>query len=164
METAIAVAAILFGIIGIIGSIVPGIAGPPLSWVGMLLIYLWGDGTDGGGSSLSLTALLVWLGIVTIITIMDYVVPAYFTKMTGGSKKGSWGATIGLLVGMFISPVLMIVLSLAGAFLFELLLADNTPGGSIKAALGTFLGFLFSTGIKLICSAVMMYQIIVYAF
>ncbi|MBQ9202521.1 MAG: DUF456 domain-containing protein [Bacteroidales bacterium] len=164
METAIAVAAILFGIIGIIGSIVPGIAGPPLSWVGMLLIYLWGGGTDAGGSPLSLTALLVWLGIVTIITIMDYVVPAYFTKMTGGSKKGSWGATVGLLVGMFISPVLMIVLSLAGAFLFELLLADNTPGGSIKAALGTFLGFLFSTGIKFICTAVMMYQIIVYAF
>ena len=164
METAIAVAAILFGIIGIIGSIVPGIAGPPLSWVGMLLIYLLGGGSDASGSPLSLTALLVWLGIVIIITIMDYVVPAYFTKLTGGSKKGSWGATIGLLVGMFISPVVMIVLSLAGAFLFELLLADNTPGGSIKAALGTFMGFLFGTGIKLICTAVMMYQIIVYAF
>ena len=35
----------------LIGSIAPGLPGPPLSWVGLLLIYIWGGGTDGAGNA-----------------------------------------------------------------------------------------------------------------
>ena len=70
---------------------------------------------------------------------------------------------IGLFAGLvFPMPGGMIVTSLAGAFLAELLLAGKDAGSSLKASLGAFLGFLSGTGIKLIASAVMLYFFIVY--
>ena len=65
METFIAIAAIILGVVGIVGSVAPGLPGPPLSWFGMLLLYIWGSGTNAAGEPLSTTMLLVWLGIVT---------------------------------------------------------------------------------------------------
>ncbi|MBO4340913.1 MAG: DUF456 domain-containing protein [Bacteroidales bacterium] len=164
METFIAVVAIAFGIVGIIGSIVPGLPGPPLSWLGMLCIYAWGSGVNGEGESMSLTLLLVWLAIVIVVSILDYVVPAYFTKVTGGSKYGSLGAIAGLFIGLLIPPVGMIVGSLLGAFVAELVFASKDAVDSIKSAFGAFIGFIFGTGLKLITSAVMMFYIIIYAF
>ena len=99
METFIAILAIIFGIVGIVGSIAPALPGPPLSWVGMLVLYIWGAGSNGAGDPMTTKFLLIWLGIVIVVSLLDYVVPAYFTKLTGGSKYGSWGAVIGLLWG-----------------------------------------------------------------
>ena len=45
--------------------------------------------------------LLIW-GIVTVVVLLlDYVVPAWGTKRFGGSKWGTWGSVVGLIVGMF---------------------------------------------------------------
>ena len=164
METVIIIIAILLGIVGIIGSIVPGIPGPPISWLGMLVLYIWGSGLDSAGDPMSTRLLLIWLGVTIIVTILDYIVPAYFTKITGGSKYGGWGAIIGLFAGLVFTPVGMIVGSLIGAFVAELLFANKDAGTSLKSALGAFLGFLFGTGLKLISTAVMLYYIIVFAF
>ena len=164
METFIAILAILLGIIGIIGSVAPGLPGPPLSWAGMLVIYLWGGGTDKAGDPMGSKLLLIWLAVTVVVTILDYIVPAYFTKMTGGSKYGGWGAIAGLVFGMFFTPVGMILGSLIGAFAFEFLFAKKDTTTSVKSAFGAFLGFLFGTGAKLICSGVMMYYIVIYAF
>ena len=164
METFIAILALLLGLVGIVGSIVPGLPGPPLSWVGMLLIYLWGGGTDGSGGTMTLTFLLIWLAVTIVITIIDYVVPAYFTKLTGGSKAGGWGAIIGLFAGLVVPPVGMIVGSLIGAFVAELVFAKKDTATSLKSALGAFLGFIFGTGAKLIASGLMLFYIFVYAF
>lgn len=164
METFIAVLAIIFGLVGIIGSIAPGIPGPPVSWLGMLLLYIWGGGTNGAGEPLSTTFLLVWLGIVIVVSLVDYFVPVYFTRLTGGSKWGGWGAVAGLFLGLIYPPVGMILGSLIGAFAGELLFAGKDAATSMKSALGAFLGFMFGTGIKLICTAVMMFYIVIYAF
>lgn len=164
METFIAIAAIVLGIIGIVGSIAPGLPGPPLSWLGMLIIYIWGSGSNAAGEPMSTTFLLIWLGVVIVISILDYLVPGYFTKLTGGSKYGSWGAIAGLFIGMIYPPVGMIFGSLLGAFVAEFLFAGKGAGASLKSAFGAFMGFLAGTGIKLICSGVMLFYIIIYAF
>ena len=127
MEVFIAIVAVLCGIIGIIGSIAPALPGPPISWVGMLILYFWG-GTNGAGETMSLSILLIWLAIVILVTILDYVVPAYFTKLTGGSKYASIGTTVGLIAGLFIPPVGMILGSLLGAFIAELIFAGKSAG------------------------------------
>ncbi len=164
METFVAVVAIILGLVGIVGSIAPGLPGPPLSWVGLLLLYLWGGGTDGGGEPMSLTFLLLWLGVTVLITVIDYIVPACFTKLTGGSKAGGWGAIIGLFAGLVYPPVGMILGSLLGAFVAELVFAKKDTATSIKSALGAFLGFLFGTGAKLAAAGVMLFYIVVFAF
>ena len=164
METFIAILAILLGVVGIIGSVAPALPGPPLGWLGMLVLYIWGGGANGAGEPMSTQFLLIWLGIVIIVSILDYIVPAYFTKLTGGSKYGSWGAIAGLFVGLIVPPVGMILGSLIGAFAAELLFAGTDTVTSLKSAFGAFLGFLFGTGLKLICSAVMLFYIVIYAF
>ena len=164
METLIAIFAILLGALAIIGSIAPALPGPPLGWVGLLILYIWGGGTNAAGETMSTTFLLIWLGIVIVVSLLDYVVPAYFTKLTGGSKYGSWGAIAGLFVGLIFPPVGMILGSLLGAFIAELLFADKDAMTSLKSAFGAFMGFLFGTGLKLICSAVMLFYIVIYAF
>ncbi len=157
MNVVMIILAVLLGLVGIIGSIVPGIPGPPLSWIGLLLIYFF------GGDPMSRTLLFVMLAVTIVVTVVDYLVPAWFTKVTGGSKYAAWGAILGLLAGLiFPLPGGMIVTSLAGAFLAEMLIAGKGAGASFKSSLGAFLGFLSGTGIKLIASAVMLYYIIAY--
>ena len=69
METAIIILAILAGVIGLAGSILPGLPGTPVSWVGMLLLYIWGTGTNGAGDPMSLTTLIVWGVVVVIVSV-----------------------------------------------------------------------------------------------
>ena len=164
METFIAILAIVLGIVGIVGSIMPALPGPPLSWLGLLLLYIWGGGANGAGEPLSITLLLVWLGIVILVSILDYIVPAYFTRLTGGSRWGGLGAIAGLFLGLIYPPLGMILGSLLGAFLAELLLDGKTGADSVKSAFGAFLGFIFGTGAKLICAGVMLFYIVIYAF
>ena len=164
METFLAVLAIILGVAGIIGSIAPALPGPPLSWVGLAVLYIWGNGTNGDGEPMSTTLLLVWLAIVIVVSVLDYLVPAYFTKVTGGSKYGSLGAIVGLFIGLIVPPVGMILGSLLGAFAAELLFAGKDTSASLKSAFGAFVGFLFGTGLKLITCAVMLFYIITYAF
>ena len=164
METFIAIAAITLGVLGIVGSIVPGLPGPPFGWFGLLVVYIWGGGTNADGNPMSTTFLLVWLGITIVVTVLDYVIPGYFTKLTGGSKYAGWGALAGLFLGLLFPPFGLIIGALLGAFVAELLFAEKNAKDSLKSALGAFAGFLYGTGIKLITCALMLFYIIVYAF
>lgn len=162
MSIVIIILAVLAGIIGIAGSILPGLPGPPISWAGLLILHLWGHGTDAAGNPMTTKFLLIWLAITIVVCVVDYVVPAYFTRITGGSKAAGRGAIIGLIVGMFVPPVGIILGTLGGAFLAEFLVARKNGWESSKSAIGALLGFFFGTGIKLIASGLMMYHIIVF--
>lgn len=162
MSTIIIILAVVAGIIGIAGSILPGLPGPPVSWAGLLILYIWGSGTNGAGEPISTSFLLIWLAITVVVCVIDYVVPAYFTRVTGGSKAAGRGAIVGLIVGMLVPPVGIILGTLAGAFLAEFIVSSKSGWQSTKSAVGALLGFLFGTGIKLIASGLMMYYIIVY--
>ena len=156
--TSLEIFAIVCAVLGVIGSIVPGLPGPPLSWVGLLLVFFAGN--RGDCESVSSTFLLVWLGITTIVTILDYVVPAWFAQKTGGHKEASWGAIIGLFAGIFLTPVGMLLGALIGAFVGEFFFARQDAANSAKAAFGAFLGFVFGTGIKLIASGIMLFYVL----
>ncbi|MCF0172275.1 MAG: DUF456 domain-containing protein, partial [Bacteroidales bacterium] len=85
-------------------------------------------------------------------------IPSYFTRITGGSKAAGRGSFIGLIVGIiFFPPWGMIIGSFLGAMLAEILINHTEVSKSVKPALGSLLGFIFSTGLKFTTSAVMMY-------
>ncbi|MBO4670672.1 MAG: DUF456 domain-containing protein [Bacteroidales bacterium] len=155
--------AVLFAILGIIGSVVPALPGPPFAWVGMLLVY-FADKVGGLEDPMTTTCLLIWLGITIVVSILDYVIPAKTTQLTGGHKAASTGALIGLFAGMFIPPVGIILGSLLGAFLGELLVNDKGLWPAFKAGAGAFLGFMLGTGLKLVVSGIMAWLVIKYAF
>ena len=164
METAIIVLAILAGVIGIAGSILPGLPGTPISWIGLLILYIWGTGTNASGVAMPMNVLVIWGVVVLVVSVIDYVVPMYFTKLTGGSKYAERGAVIGLIAGIILTPIGMILGSFLGAFLAEMYWGNKSSEQALMAATGSFLGFILGTGIKTIASCLIFWQIIVYAF
>lgn len=161
--TFLIVLAIILAIVGIIGSVVPGLPGPPLSWIGMLLVY-FADKSADAQDPMSSTVLLVWLGITVLVSILDYVIPAGVTRIAGGHKAASTGALIGLFAGMFFTPIGVVTGALLGAFLGELMVNNKGVWAAFKAGAGAFLGFILGTGLKLVCSGVMAWLIVKYAF
>ena len=101
---------------------------------------------------------------MVVVSVVDYVVPMYFTKLTGGSKHAERGALIGLIAGIFMTPIGMILGSFLGAFLAESFFAKKDAPQALKAAFGSFLGFMIGTGIKTIASVLIMWKILVFAF
>ena len=92
--------------------------------------------------------------------IFDYVIPAKFTALAGGSKAGSRGAMAGLLAGIIFTAVGMITGCFLGALTGELLFGRKDPGASLKSALGAFAGVMAGTGIKLVATVTMFIYII----
>ena len=164
MDIVVSVLALLAGVIGIVGSIVPGLPGPPISWVGLVLLYIWGTGADYMGNPLTTKALIIWGIVVVVVSVIDYVVPMFFTKVTGGSKYAERGALAGLLLGIIFTPIGMILGSFLGAFLSELYYNRQGTAQALKAAIGSFIGFIMGTGPKTIVSVIMLWKIFVYAF
>ena len=144
MDYFLLIMAILCLLAGFIGSILPALPGPPLSWVGLLLLKF-----SRFGAEVTWIWIAVFAGVVILVTVLDYVVPIWGTKKLGGTKAGSWGATIGLIIGMFFSPWGIILGPFLGAFVGELM-AGNSGEHSLKAAFGAFIGFLFGVGLKLV--------------
>lgn len=148
MNTVLVVLAILLVVVGVVGSVVPGLAGPPFSWAGLLLLHLT------AGVDFTTLFLLATAAVAVVITVMDYIIPSYFTKRHGGSKAGVRGCNIGLvisIVGLPFGPqglLGVIFWPFAGALVGELI-GGKDFRESLKAAWGAFLGFLTGTGLKL---------------
>jgi uncharacterized protein len=144
---------IILMIIGIIGCLVPVLPGPPLSFIGLLLLNTtrFGD--------FNLTTLIILLAITIIVTILDYIVPIWGTKRFGGSKYGTRGATVGLIIGLFLGPVGIIIGPLLGAIVGELIFKDDMRY-AIKAGFGSLLGFLTGIGLKLAASFIMTFYFV----
>jgi uncharacterized protein YqgC (DUF456 family) len=105
--------------------------------------------------------MLVWLGITVAVTILDYIVPVLFTKVTGGSKEAVRWSIAGTIVGMLFFPPLGIILgAFVGAFLGEIIVHNKNLGASLLSGMGSLLGFVFGVGIKLAVSGMLMYYIL----
>ncbi|MBX2963870.1 MAG: DUF456 domain-containing protein [Cyclobacteriaceae bacterium] len=137
-----------FMIAGILGSVIPLVPGPPLSFVGLLVLQLREQPT------FTIKFLVSWLLVVIVIAVLDYAVPIYGTKKFGGSKYGMWGCMVGLVAGFWFGPIGIIAGPFVGAFAGELL-ATNQSEQALRAAVGSFIGFVFSTLMKLVVCLVM---------
>lgn len=129
-------------LVGLAGSVLPGLPGPPISYVGLLLLHFTDD------VEFSVTQLVVWAVFVVVIQILDFIIPSIGTKKFGGSSYGIWGCNIGVVVGLFAGPLGIILGPFIGAVIGEMI-KTNDVRLSLKAGFGAFLGFLTGTLIKI---------------
>lgn len=144
---------IILMLIGIIGCVVPILPGPPLSFLGIILLHVSRFG------QFTTSALITFAAITVAVTVLDYLVPIWGTKRFGGSKYGTRGATVGLIIGFFLGPTGIIIGPLIGAVVGELLFKDDMRY-AIKAGFGSLLGFLTGIGLKLAASFIMTFYFI----
>jgi len=164
MDILFIIIGVVFLLIGIIGAIVPGIAGPPFSFLGLIMLHI----TKKYHYS---EEFLVVMGLIAAaVTVLDYVVPVWGTKKFGGTKRGVWGSTIGLIVGIFVLPALGIVIGpfgilgiLLGPFLGAYI-GESTGGQddkrALKAAFGSFIGFVTGTLMKIVYAIIVIFYFV----
>lgn len=130
-------------IVGILGSFLPVLPGISLSWVGLLLLYMTKV------VPMNYWVLGITLAVTVVISVLNYIIPAKGTKKFGGSTYGVWGTNIGLVVGIFAPiPFGFIIGPFAGAFIGELIYDRKDHNRALKAATGSFIGFLASSFIN----------------
>ncbi len=161
MDITLAVLGAALVLIGFIGSVLPIIPGPPISWAGLLLLK-WTDYVNDHGAAYE-NALWILLFFVILVTILDYVVPIMGTKKYGGSKRGVWGATIGVVVGLFFGPLGIIIGPFLGAYIGEIT-TGKKDRDALRAAWGSFMGFLLGVGLKLMVCGTILFFFIRYLF
>ena len=142
--------AVLLIIIGIIGSILPIIPGPPIVFIGMLLTHFTSE------RPFSFEMLILFGTLAAASAVIDNVLPIYATKIFNGSKKGVWCSAIGLLVGLFFTPIGLLIGPILGAFLGEIF-DGKSANNALKPAFGSFLGFLSSIFLRFSLSIIMAY-------
>lgn len=140
---------------GFVGCVLPVLPGPPVSFLGLLLVSL------AGGWDTYSTALLIVLAVASIVvTVLDYVLPAVTSKRAGAGKPGVWGSVVGLLVGMiFFPPFGLIIGAFVGAVAAEAIF-NRGKSNPWRAGLGVFAGTMLGTLLKLATSGVIAFYFV----
>lgn len=153
MDTFWLVLGLILMVVGILGCLLPLLPGPPLAFAALLIQQLR---TDAPFTS---KFLWIWAGITIVVTALDYIIPVYGTRKYGGSKYGIWGCAIGLIAGIWMGPLGIIIGPFVGAFIGEMI-SKNDSENALKAAWGSFVGFLFGTLLKLIACLIMAWYLV----
>ena len=145
MDVLLLVLGFMCVILGIFGSFLPVLPGPSISWVGLALLYF----TKAVPANYWILGIA--LLVTVIISVLDYVIPAKGTKRFGGSSYGIWGTNIGLVVGILAPiPFGFIIGPFVGALIGELIYDFKDHNRALKAAAGSFVGFLASSFMKFV--------------
>jgi uncharacterized protein YqgC (DUF456 family) len=141
-------------VVGFFGCFLPVIPGPPLAWVALLLQQLRDE------KPFTSNFLVIWALVTAGVTLLDYYVPIWGTKKFGGTKAGVWGATIGLIIGLFFLPPIGIILGpFIGAVVGELIMGKEF-NFALKSGFGSFLGFIAGVVMKIGVTVIMGFYLI----
>ncbi len=134
---------LLLTVAGIAGCIIPGVPGPPLNYLALILLEI-------ADNSLYSTKFLVWFGIITVIVyFLDYILPVLGAKLYNASKYGIWGSLAGMIIGIFFFPPFgMIIGIFIGAITGELI-AGKEHSEALRVGIATFIFSIVVMVIKL---------------
>jgi len=151
MDVVLIIIGILLLLIGFAGCIIPGVPGPPIAYIGLLIQVFKTE------NPFTTKFLIIWALIMVGVSLLDYVVPVIGTKKFGGSKRGIWGSVIGLFIGIFFFPPIGLIIGpFLGAFIGELTGGKETQS-ALKAGFGSFIGFITGVALKLVVTGLMAY-------
>jgi hypothetical protein len=142
-------------LVGLIGCVLPWLAGPPFNFVGLLLLSI-----AKGWKPFGPTFLGIMGGLTVLTMVLDYAMPLAGTRRFGASKRGFLGAFIGMVVGAFVFPPFGLILgAFFGAVAGELS-AGKDQSGALRAGWGVFAGMMAAMAVKLVVSGVMTFYFV----
>ena len=148
------VASFIIAFIGLVYPIIPSVIFIFLGFTIYGLFYSFGE--------LHWLFWVVQILLTELLFSADTVSNLVGVKKFGGTKAGIWGSTIGLLVGPFIIPVAGILIGpFLGAVLGELFYSKMSLVNSMKAGIGSLVGFLTSVVTK---GAIQIIMIVIFIF
>jgi len=154
MEIFIIILSILFCIIGLIGSFTPIVPAPLTCWVSFLILKL------SGVIYISNFFIIFTFMISISIFLIDFLLPSIGAKKFGGSKKGIFGCTIGLILGfVFLGIIGSLFGSIIGAFIGESINKSDLKS-RLNASIGAFIAFITGVFLKLSVSIVFLFLLI----
>lgn len=138
MDIFLLILGLTLGMVGIIGSVVPALPGPLLTYSTLFILYYI------GGESLVPISYIVYIGIFAVIVVVaSNIIPIAATKMTGASKNGLYGSIIGSIIGLIIFPPFGLFFGAAiGATLGEYYTIKDARK-SLGVGIGTTAGAIF---------------------
>lgn len=149
MDIALYVLAVLLIVGGLAGAVLPALPGIPMLFGGIWLVAAVDNYQHLG---------LWWLLIIGVLggvgVAVDFVASTLGAKRVGASKLALWGAALGTLVGMFLGIPGLLFGPFLGALAGELA-SGTSVLRSTHVGVGTWLGLLFGTLVKLVISFVM---------
>ena len=150
--TVLIIVGLLLALIGLVGCILPGIPGPPLSFLALIILCY-----AKNWEPFSSTFLIIMAGVTILMTMLDYVVLAAGAKKYGASKLSVWGSILGMLLGLFFFPPWgMLIGAFAGALAGELVVGKGGKK-ALRAGWGVFLGNMIGIVLKLAFCGVMLF-------
>jgi uncharacterized protein YqgC (DUF456 family) len=154
MEIFIIILSILFCIIGLIGSFTPIVPAPLTCWVSFLILKL------SGVIYISNFFIIFTFMISISIFLIDFLLPSIGAKKFGGSKKGIFGCTIGLILGfVFLGIIGSLFGSIIGAFIGESINKSDLKS-RLNASIGAFIAFITGVFLKFSVSIVFLFLLI----
>ncbi|MDO9257773.1 MAG: DUF456 domain-containing protein [Bacteroidales bacterium] len=151
MDTFLIVLAIILLIGGIACCFIPFLPGTPLAYGSLILLQLltFRPFTD--------SPLTIWTLATILVVAADYYIPIWGSKRFRGTSGGVWGASIGLVFGIFLFPPIGLIIGpFIEVFIGEII-NDQDTNKAFRSALGSFIGFVAGTIMKLGISIVMGY-------
>lgn len=134
---------------GLIGAVLPTLPGIPMIFGGIWLIAAV-DGYRHLG-----TGWLIALGVLAAFGVLvDFIATSLGARRLGASRQAVWGASLGTLIGLFFGLPGLILGPFVGALIGEFA-STRSVLRSAHIGLGTWLGLLIATLLKLVISLVM---------
>ncbi|MCB9033352.1 MAG: DUF456 domain-containing protein [Chitinophagales bacterium] len=149
MEPAILITiGIILLIIGLVSCVLPPLPGPPIAYGALLIAYFGLHKVE----AIPQWLLITYAVLTIVIAILDNFIPIWGTQKFGGTKAGIRGSFVGILIGIFFAPfggISLIICPFLGAIIAELIDGQDM-NTAFKSGVGSFIGFLLTSGIKII--------------
>ena len=134
--------AVLLVLVGVLGTIIPGLPGAVLVLAGLLWLA-WLDGFERLGAGTIILLVILTLASYAI----DLLATAVGAKRFGASRRAVVGAFVGTLVGLFFGLPGVVIGPFIGAVIGEF--TNRGLSDATRAGLGAWLGILIGTAAKL---------------
>jgi uncharacterized protein YqgC (DUF456 family) len=125
------------------------IPGPPISFIGILLLWA---ARDWHAETFGLVAIVVMGAAAILVSIIDNVAPAMGAKKYGASRTGFWMSVLGMLIGMIWFPPFGLILGALGGALAGEFLVGKSEKEALRAAWGVFVGTMLGIVLKFVVS------------